>query len=75
MFSALPAIIFLMESKVLWSNLGTVKNFSRYNGDVRRRRSWHFRLLLRGDPIASHCYHILIYIPDLVVALTTWYLF
>ena len=52
------------------------QKLSRYNGDIRRRRSWHFRFLLRGGaPIARHCYHILVYIPDLVVVLKIWYLF
>ena len=70
------AIIFLIRVKGPVVKSRHRQKLSRYNGDVQRRRSWHFRFLLRGGPpIASYCFYIQVYIPDLVVALKTWYLF
>ena len=54
-----------------------LKNFSRYNGDGRRRRAADgiSDFSCAEVPDSQDCYHILVYIPDLVVALNTWYLF
>ena len=75
------AIIFLIESKVPCGQIPAPSKTFRgitvtYGAAPAGISDFSCAEVLRGGaPIASHCYHILVYIPDLVVVLTTWYLF